>query len=77
MENRAGNQEIGRRINTKQNTDTNRNRGDIGNRIGYINKDTLRRHKYQDRFTEETYRTESGIKAALPMYYKQKIMDLS
>ena len=38
-----------------------------------INKDTLRRHKYQDRFTEETYRTESGIKTALPMYYKQKI----
>ena len=41
--------------------------------IGYINKNTLRRHRYQDKFTEETYRTESGIKAALPMYYKQKI----
>ena len=41
--------------------------------IGYINKDTLRRHKYQDKFTEETYKTESGIKTALPMYYKQKI----
>ena len=24
--------------------------------IGYINKNTLRRHRYQDRFTEETYR---------------------
>ena len=31
------------------------------------------KHKYQDRFTEETYKTESGIKAALPTYYKQKI----
>ena len=41
--------------------------------IGYINKNTLRRHRYQDRFTEETYKTESGIKVALPMYYKQKI----
>ena len=41
--------------------------------IGYINKDTLRRHKYQDRFKEETYRTKSGIKAALPMYNKKKI----
>ena len=39
----------------------------------YINKNTLDRHKYQDRFTEETYRTESGIKVALPTYYKQKI----
>ena len=41
--------------------------------ISYINKNTLKRHKYQDRFTEETYRTGSGIKIALPMYYKQKI----
>ena len=39
----------------------------------YINKNTLDRHKYQDRFTEETYKTESGIKVALPTYYKQKI----
>ena len=30
MENRVWNQEVGRRINTKQNTDTNRGRGDIG-----------------------------------------------
>ena len=37
------------------------------------NKILLRRHKYQDRFTEETYRTDPGIKTALPMYYKQKI----
>ena len=40
--------------------------------INYINKNTLRRHRYQDRFTEETYRTNSGIKIALPTYYKQK-----
>lgn len=39
----------------------------------YINKNTLRRHRYQDKFTEETYKTESGIKIALPIYYKQKI----
>ena len=41
--------------------------------INYINKNTLKRHRYQDRFTEETYRTNSGIKIALPTYYKQKI----
>ena len=39
----------------------------------YINKNSLKRHRYQDRFTEETYRTNSGIKVALPTYYKQKI----
>lgn len=39
----------------------------------YINKNSLRRHRYQDRFTEETYRTDSGIKIALPTYYKQKL----
>ena len=42
-----------------------------------MNKNTLRRHKYQDRFTEETYKTESGIKVALPTYYRQKNMDNS
>lgn len=39
----------------------------------YINKNSLKRHRYQDRFTEETYRTDSGIKVALPTYYRQKI----
>ena len=39
----------------------------------YINKNSLRRHRYQGKFTEETYKTESGIKAALPTYYKQRI----
>ena len=41
--------------------------------LSCINKNTLDRHKYQDKFTEETYRTGSGIKVALPTYYKQKI----
>ena len=39
----------------------------------YINKNSLRKHRYRDRFTEETYRTSSGVKVALPTYYKQKI----
>ena len=39
----------------------------------YINKNSLKRHRNQDRFTEETYRTASGIKMALPAYYRQKI----
>ena len=39
----------------------------------YINKNSLNRHRYRDRFTEETYRAASGIKMALPAYYRQKI----
>lgn len=38
MENRVWNQETGRCINTKQNTDTNRNRGDIGDRSSNLIK---------------------------------------
>lgn len=38
MENRDCNQEVGRRINTKQNTDTNRGRGDIGDRSSNLVK---------------------------------------
>lgn len=38
MENRGRNQEIGKRINTKQNTDTNRGRGNIGNRSSNLVK---------------------------------------
>lgn len=38
MENRIFNQEIGRRINTKQNTGTNRDRGDIGDRSSNLIK---------------------------------------
>ena len=38
MENRDCNQEVRRRINTKQNTDTNRDRGDIGDRSSNLVK---------------------------------------
>ena len=38
MENRVWNQEVGRSINTKQNTDTNRGRGDIGDRSSNLMK---------------------------------------
>ena len=38
MENRVWNQEVGRRISTKQNTDTNRGRGDIGDRSSNLIK---------------------------------------
>ena len=82
MGNGIFNPKAGEHTGTEQNTKARRNRGAIGDRsnnlvnlIGssYINKNTLDRHKYQDRFTEETYRTGSGIKVALPTYYKQKI----
>lgn len=36
MENRVCNQEVGRRINTKQNNDTNRGRGNIGDRANNL-----------------------------------------
>lgn len=38
MENRIRNQKVGRHIDTKQNTDTNRGRGDIGNRSSNLVK---------------------------------------
>lgn len=38
MENRIRNQEVGRRINAKQNTDTNRGRGGIGDRSSNLVK---------------------------------------
>lgn len=38
MENRIRNQEVGKRINTKQNTDTNRGRGGIGDRSSNLVK---------------------------------------
>lgn len=38
MENRVYNQEVGRRINTKQNTETNRRRGGIGDRSSNLVK---------------------------------------
>ena len=38
MENRTWNQEVGRRINTKQNNNTNRDRADIGDRSSNLIK---------------------------------------
>ena len=38
MENRGCNQEVRKHINTKQNTDTNRDRGDIGDRSSNLIK---------------------------------------
>lgn len=38
MENRIWNQEVGRRINTKQNVNTNRDRGNIGDRSSNLTK---------------------------------------
>lgn len=62
MENRIRNQEVGRRINTKQNTDTNRGRGDIGDRSSNLVKligaerVSQRNFKYEGTY----YVTENG-----------------
>lgn len=62
MENRACNQEVGRRINTKQNTDTNRGRGDIGDRssnlVKLIGADRVSRRDYG--YEGTYYMTENG-----------------
>lgn len=62
MENRTYNQEIGRRINTKQNTDTNRGRGDIGdkssNLVKLIGADRVSRRDYG--YEGTYYMTEDG-----------------
>lgn len=62
MENRVYNQEIGRRINTKQNTDTNRGRGDIGDRssnlVKLIGADRVSRRDYG--YEGTYYVTEDG-----------------
>lgn len=62
MENRVCNQEIGRRINAKQNTNTNRDRGYIGDRSSNLIKligaerVSRRNFKYQGTY----YVTEDG-----------------
>lgn len=62
MENRGCNQEVGKRINTKQNTDTNRDRGDIGDRSSNLVKligaerVSRRNFKYEGTY----YVTENG-----------------
>ena len=62
MENRAYNQEGGRHINTKQNTDTNRDRGDIGNRssnlIKLIGAERVSRRNFK--YEGTYYVTEDG-----------------
>lgn len=62
MENRIWNQEVGRSINAKQNTDTNRGRGDIGDRSSNLIKligaerVSQRNFKYEGTY----YMTEDG-----------------
>ena len=62
MENRIWNQEVGRRINAKQNTDTNRGRGDIGDRssnlVKLIGADRVSRRDYG--YEGTYYMTEDG-----------------
>lgn len=62
MENRDCNQEVRRRINTKQNTDTNRDRGNIGDRssnlVKLIGADRVSRRDY--RYEGTYYVTEDG-----------------
>lgn len=62
MENRVWNQEAGRRINTKQNTDTNRDRGNIGDRssnlVKLIGAERVSRRDYKYEGTH--YVTEDG-----------------
>lgn len=62
MENRIWNQEVGRRINTKQNTDTNRERGNIGdkstNLIKLIGAEKVSRRNFK--YEGTYYVTEDG-----------------
>lgn len=62
MENRVCNQEVGRRINTKQNTDTNRGRVDIGDRssnlVKLIGADNVSRRNFK--YEGTYYVTEDG-----------------
>lgn len=71
MENRVWNQEVGRRINAKQNTDTNRGRGDIGDRSSNLVKligaerVSRRNFKYEGTY----YVTEDG-----ELYDKERVI---
>lgn len=71
MENRVCNQEVGKRINTKQNTDTNRRKEDIGNRSSNLIKligaerVSRRNFKYQGTY----YVTEDG-----ELYDKERVI---
>lgn len=72
MENRVWNQEVGRRINAKQNTDTNRGRGDIGNRssnlIKLIGAERVSRRNYK--YEGTYYVTEDG-----ELYNKEHVIN--
>lgn len=71
MENRVCNQEVGRRINTKQNTDTNRDRGDIGDRssnlIKLIGAERVSRRNFK--YEGTYYVTEDG-----ELYDKERVI---
>lgn len=62
MENRVWDQKVGRRIDTKQNTDTNRGRGDIGDRssnlIKLIGAESVSRRNFK--YEGTYYVTEDG-----------------
>lgn len=62
MENRMGTQEVGRHISTKQNTDTNRGRGGIGDRssnlVKLIGADNVSRRNFK--YEGTYYVTEDG-----------------
>lgn len=62
MENRICNQEVRRHINAKQNTDTNRDRGDIGDRssnlVKLIGADRVSRREFK--YEGTYYVTEDG-----------------
>ena len=62
MANRDCNQKVGKHINTKQNTDTNRDRGDIGDRssnlIKLIGAERVSRRNFQ--YEGTYYVTEDG-----------------
>lgn len=71
MENRVWNQEVGRRINAKQNTDTNRDRGAIGNRsnnlIKLIGAERVSRRNFK--YEGTYYVTEDG-----ELYDKKRVI---
>lgn len=72
MENGNRNQEVGRRINTKQNTDTYRNRGCIGDRstnlIKLIGVEMVSRRSYK--YEGTYYVTEDG-----ELYSKEQVIN--
>ena len=40
---------------------------------GYIKRDETKKHKYKKGETNERYRTRTGIKLNLPIYYRSKL----